>query len=122
MSGKNNPVGREVKAAIPFVIWGKAKKDTTHRTRGKFMGSSGGCVWIAEAAKDTEMLVRRRGAEEGLMRSGEMKGFGGKKIKEMSGHGKGFDPVGGRHGSLEKERANDIVDGTDHTLSSTVLS
>ena len=39
----------------------------------------------------------------------------------MGGRGKGINPIGGGHGSLEEQGAGDIVGGTNHALGFAIL-
>ena len=39
----------------------------------------------------------------------------------MGGSGKGINPIGGGHGSLEEQGAGDIVGGTKHVLGFAIL-
>jgi hypothetical protein len=44
------------------------------------------------------------------MRRGEAKSLGRKNVNQRSGCGEGLNPVGGRHGGLKQQGANDIID------------
>ena len=72
MTRDDDFVGSKVKAAVTFVMSRVSQKDAHDRTRGEFMWGGGRDVWIALTAKDTEMRIRRWGAEQGCMRRGEV--------------------------------------------------
>ena len=55
------------------------------------------------------------------MRRREVEGFGWQNVKEGGRHGECLDPVGGRHGGLKQQGANDIIYGANNTFSFTVL-
>ena len=49
------------------------------------MRGGGGEVSIAHTPEHTQMFVRRLGAEEDKVRSGELKCFGGEQVEEVGG-------------------------------------
>ena len=55
------------------------------------------------------------------MRRGEGEGLGRQDVKEGGRRGKGLNPVGGRHGGLKQQVANDIIYRANNTFSFTVL-
>ena len=55
------------------------------------------------------------------MRHREVEGFGRQNVKEGGRRGECLDPVGGRHGGLKQQGANNIIDGADNALSFTIL-
>ena len=55
------------------------------------------------------------------MRRGEGEGLGRQDVKEGGRRGKGLNPVGGRHGGLKQQGANDIIYRANNTFSFTVL-
>ena len=77
MTRDDDFVGSKVKAAVTFVMSRVSQKDAHDRTSGEFMWGDGRDVWIALTAKDTEMRIRRWGAEQGCMRRGEVQWWEG---------------------------------------------
>ena len=57
MSGYDDPIGRDIKTPITFMIGGITKKHTHGGMWRQLIGRSGGQVGIALRAKDTEMGV-----------------------------------------------------------------
>ena len=55
------------------------------------------------------------------MRRGEGEGLGRQDVKEGGRRGECLDPVGGRHGGLKQQGANNIIDGANNVFSFTVL-
>jgi hypothetical protein len=47
----------------------RSQEDTSGGTRGEFVGSYGRQVGITDATKDTKMIIGRRSAKEGKVRS-----------------------------------------------------
>ena len=95
MTRDDDFVGSKVKAAVTFVMSRVSQKDAHDRMRGVFMWGSGRDVWIALTAKDTEMRIRRWGAEQGCMRRGEVQCLGGKDVEELGRGVECLNPEGG---------------------------
>jgi len=55
------------------------------------------------------------------VRRGEGEGLSRQDVKEGGRRGKGLNPVGGRHGGLKQQGANDIIYRANNTFSFTVL-
>jgi hypothetical protein len=108
--GDDYLVGRHVKAAVSFVVSRVIKEDTQGRPRSEFVGGRGRQVRIAFATEDSKVCISRRCAKEGKMRRGEAKSLGRQNVNQRSGCGEGLNPVGGRHGGLKQQGANDIID------------
>ena len=69
-----------------------------------------------------EVIVARRGTEEGVVRSGSRRGSGGKTVEQVGGGVETLHPEASRKRSLEQKGAHDIVSGANHALSLAVLS
>jgi hypothetical protein len=110
VSGDDYLVGRHVKAAISFVVSRVTKEDTQGRPKSEFVGGCGRQVRIAFASEDSKVCISRRCAKEGKMQRGEGKSLGRQNVNQRSGCGEGLNPVGGRHGGLKQQGANDIID------------
>ena len=102
MPRNNDSVGREVKAALSFMVSGVAQEDAQGGARGEFVGGCGRQVGIAFATEDSKVRISRRCAKEGKMRHGEAKSLGRQNVNQRSGCGEGLNPVGGRHGGLKQ--------------------
>jgi hypothetical protein len=114
-------VGGEVKTPIPLMIGRVAEEDTTSGARGELMRSSRSEIGIARASEDTKMVVGGMDAEESEVRGGVGNRLGGETVEEVGGSAEGLSPVRSGKGSLEKERAHDIVRRANHTLSLAIL-
>jgi hypothetical protein len=101
MTGDDDAVCKEVMATIAFMVFRETKEDTFSRTGGKFMWHCGGKVRITTTAKNSEMIICGWCAKKGLVGGTVLKGFGGVKIKKMSGSAKEFSPICRWHGCLE---------------------
>jgi hypothetical protein len=69
MSGDDQTVCREIKAAIAFVVDRVAQEDTSGGVWGELMWHSGSRVRVAHTTKDAQMLVGGRGTKQGKMRT-----------------------------------------------------
>jgi hypothetical protein len=69
MSGEDQAVCREIKAAIAFVVCRVAQEDTPGGAWGELMWHSGSRVRLARTTKDTQMLVGGRGTKHDKMRT-----------------------------------------------------
>jgi hypothetical protein len=57
MTGDDNPVGGEVKAAVSLMMRRVAKEDAKSGARRKFICGSGSEVQITGTTKDTKVIV-----------------------------------------------------------------
>lgn len=85
------------------------------------MWSCHGYVRITLAAKDLEVIVRRRCAKQGKVWCGEGASLGLQNVEQNLRGGEFLDPVGGRHGGLKQQGANDIVGRPNNALSFNIL-
>jgi hypothetical protein len=83
--------------------------------------SSGGGVRVTRTPEDTEVIVARRGTEEGVVRSGSWGGSGGKSVEQVGGGVETLRPEASRKRGLEQKGAHDIISGANHALSLAVL-
>ena len=95
-----NPVCREIKAAVAFVIRRISKKETRRRPRCQLVGSSGGHVGKTKTSENPKVIIRRRLRQKSLVRSRSEKDFGWPKIEKMGGSREGVSPVLRRHVGL----------------------
>ena len=102
MPGDDDSVGREIKAAVSFVMSRVAKENAQDGPRSEFMWSSGGQVWVTFATEDSQVIICWRLAEEGKVRRGKLESLGGQDVNQGGRRGEGLDPVRGRHGRLKK--------------------
>jgi hypothetical protein len=70
--GDDDSIGGEIKAAVSFVMSGIAEEDAQNRSRSEFMRSGGGHIWVTLVAKDSQMIIRRRHAQQGKVWHGEL--------------------------------------------------
>jgi hypothetical protein len=75
VSRGNDAPGRQVKTAIAAMRARVPEKHTRAGARRKLMRRGGGKVWIAQAAKHTEVRVGRRCVVKELMGYGEIDGL-----------------------------------------------
>ena len=59
MPRNNDSIGREVKAALSFMVSGVAQEDAQGGARGEFVGGCGRQVGITFATKDSKVTIRR---------------------------------------------------------------
>jgi hypothetical protein len=83
--------------------------------------SSGGGVGETRTPEDTKVIVARRGAKEGVVRSGSWTGSGGETVEQVGGSVKTLRPEASRKRSLEQKGAHDIVSGANHAFRLAVL-
>jgi hypothetical protein len=69
MSGDDQAVCREIKAAVAFVVGRVAQEDTPGEAWGELMWCSDSRVRVARTTKDAQMLVGWRGTKHGKMRT-----------------------------------------------------
>ena len=85
------------------------------------MGSHGTEVRITEAAEHTKLRIIRYGAMEELVRDLVADGRGRAPVEQEGCYSQRFSPVRGRHGSMDQQRADGVVDSTKHTLGFAIL-
>ena len=100
---------------------GIPEKDTQGRSRGEFVGSSGGEIGVAATPEDTEVVIRGWRPVEHHVWGGEVECLGGKNVKEEGCGGKSLNPIGWGDTGLKQEGTNNIIDGTNNAFSFTVL-
>ena len=121
MPRNNDSDGREVKAAVSFMVSGVAQEDAQGGVRGEFVGGCGRQVGIAFATEDSKVTIRWGSPKEGMVRRGESEGLGWQNVNQDSRRGKSLDPIGGRHGGLKQQGANNIINRANNAFSFTVL-
>lgn len=89
-----------MKAAIAFVSYGVPEEHTSGGTRSKLMSRYGLKVRVAQAPKDTEMIIDWRVVVEAGVGYLIMNGGGGAPVQEITGCRKSFRPVGRFHGCM----------------------
>ena len=77
MTGDDHSVGREIEAAVSFVVSGVSQEDTQGGSGREFVGGSGRQVGIKFAPKDANVVIGGRSAEEGSVGCGRPKRLGG---------------------------------------------
>ena len=75
------------------MVRGVAKKDTPSGAWGELMGGYGCEVWITQAAKDSQMIISRLGAEQGEVWCSEVEGFGWGDVQQMGGGVESLCPI-----------------------------
>ena len=83
MTRDDDPIARAIKTPVPFMMRGVSEKHTEGRPRGKLMRCGGGCVGIARATKNAEVVVHRRSAKKGKVRCREVKCFGWENVQQV---------------------------------------
>jgi hypothetical protein len=99
----------EVEATITTVLRWIAEKDTFSCTRGEFVSGGGECVDVTEATKDSQVLVARCMAEEGVVWCGVWVGGGWANVYKIGSCVECLGPECGWHGCLEKKSSDDII-------------
>jgi len=59
--------------------------------------------------------------EQGVVGSTESQDFSREAVQEVCGGVEALDPIRGWEGGLKKHGANDVINGTNHTLGFTIL-
>ena len=85
------------------------------------MGGCGRQVGIKFATKDSKVTIRRGCPKEGMVRRGESESLGWQNVNQDNRCGKSLDPIGGRHGGLKQQGANNIINRANNAFSFTVL-
>jgi hypothetical protein len=78
--------------------------------------SSGGGVRVTRTPEDTEVVVGRRGTEEGVVRSRSRTSNGRKTVEEVGGGVETLRPETRGQSGLDQKSAHDIVRGANHAL------
>ena len=100
---------------------GIAKEDAQGGARGEFLWSCGGEVWITLATENPKVIIRRGFSQKGEVWRGEVEGLGWQDVNQRGRRGEGLNLVGGGHGCLKQQGANDIIYGVNNTFSFTIL-
>jgi len=80
MTRDDDAVGGEVKTPKSLMIRRITQENTKSGARGKFVRGSGGHVRITSTAKDPKVGVGGMRAEQGEVRSGELRSFSGETV------------------------------------------
>ena len=109
MSGDEDPVRGEVKAAVPLVVRGVIKKHTTSRAGRQLVWSSCGDVRITCTPEDTKVVVARRDTEKSVVWSGSRRNSGRKTIEQIGGGVEALSPEAQGQRGLDQKGAHDVV-------------
>ena len=120
MVGYNHSSSRDVKTTVTLVRGGITYEDTWHGARCKFVGSRG-TDRITKAAEHAKLRVIRYRAMEELVRDLVTDGRGRAPVQQEGCCSQCFSPVRRRHGSMDQQRADGVVDSTKHTLGFAIL-
>ena len=85
------------------------------------MRSSGGGVRVTRTPEDTEVIIARRGTEEGVVRSESGRSSRRKAVEKVGGSVEALSPEASMKRGLEQKGAHDIVSGANHALSLAIL-
>ena len=114
MTRDDQTVGREVKAAVSFVMSRITQEDTEGGARREFVGSCGRQVGVTFASKDAQVIIHQRCAIEGAVWRGELEGLGWQNVNQNGHRRESLGPVGRRHGGLKQQGANYIIEGANN--------
>jgi hypothetical protein len=121
MAGNNHPPSRDVKTTVTLVTGGITDEDTWRGARCKFVGSRGTKVRIIEAAEHVKLRIIRYGAMEELVRDLVADRRGRAPVQQEGCCSQCFSLVRRRHGSMDQQRSDGVVDRTKHTLGFAIL-
>jgi hypothetical protein len=121
MARDENPSGGKVKAPVPLVIRGVPEEDTEHGARVQLMRRSGGGVGVTSTPKHAEVIIPRRGTEEGVVRCGSGTGSGRKAVKKVGGGVQALSPEASWKRGLKQKSTHSVVGGANHPLSLAIL-
>jgi hypothetical protein len=111
----------EIKTAITFVIIGVGKEDTPGRAMSELMRCGCSSVRVTRAAENWEMLIGGHGPEKGNVQTHNINSLCRKVVQEVCSCVQSFSPITSRKGSLDKQSADDIVNGMNDTFGFTIL-
>jgi hypothetical protein len=95
-----------------------AQKRAGNRARAELVRGGGGLVGIAQAAKHTEVVIRRRQAEEQLVGRDGASGTTGTEIDKVRSRGQCFGPERGWDLHVKEHGAHAVVEGAQRALRS----
>jgi hypothetical protein len=121
MARDENPSGGKVKAPVSLVIRGVPEEDTERGARVQLVGRSGSGVGVTRTPKHAEVIVPRRGTEEGVVRSGSGAGRGRKAVKKVGGGVQALSPEASGKRGLKQKGTHGVVGGANHPLSLAIL-
>jgi hypothetical protein len=81
----------------------------------------GGSVGVTSTPKHAEVIVPRRGTEEGVVRGGSGTGSGRKAVKKVCGGVQALSPEAGRKRGLKQKSPHGVVGGANHPLCLAIL-
>jgi hypothetical protein len=122
MARDEDPSGGEVKAPVPLVIRGVSEEDTPSGAGVQLMGGSGSGVGVTRTPKHAEVIVPRRGTEEGVVWRGSWTGGRRKAVEEVGGGVQALNPEASRKRGLKQEGAHGVVGGLLEELDSIDLA
>jgi hypothetical protein len=121
MARDENTSGGKVEASVPLVIWGVTEEDTERGSRVQLVRRGGGSVGVASTPKHAEVIVSRRGTEEGVVRGGSGTGSGRKAVKKVGGGMQALSPEASRKRGLKQKSPHGVIGGANHPLSLAIL-
>jgi hypothetical protein len=121
MARDENPSGGKVKAPVSLVIRGVPEEDTERGARVQLVGRSGSGVGVTRTPKHAEVIVPRRGTEEGVVRSGSGAGRGRKAVQKIGGGVQALSPEASGKRGLKQKGTHGVVGGANHPLSLAIL-
>jgi hypothetical protein len=121
MARDENPSGGKVKAPVPLVIRRVPEEDTERGARVQLVRRSGSGVGVTRTPKHAEVIVPRRGTEEGVVRSGSGAGRGRKTVKKVGGGVQALSPKASGKRGLKQKGTHGVIGGANHPLSLAIL-
>jgi hypothetical protein len=121
MARDENTSGGKVIAPVPLVIRGVPEEDTERGSRVQLVRGSGSGVGVTRTPKHAEVIVPRRGTEEGVVRSGSGAGRRRKAVKKVGGGVQALSPEASGKRGLKQKGTHSVVGGTNHPLSLAIL-
>jgi hypothetical protein len=77
----NDFAGREVEAAVPFLLSWITEKNTMSGARGKLVSDGGDEIWVAQTPERAQMVVGGMNTVEEEVRGKMVNGAGGTKVE-----------------------------------------
>jgi hypothetical protein len=85
------------------------------------MWHGGSRVGITRTSKNSQILVGGCGTKQGKVRTRSLNRLRRKTVQQVRSSVESLSPITPRKGSLDKQSADDIINGTNDTFSFTIL-
>jgi hypothetical protein len=98
-----------------------AQEDAGNRAWSQFVGCSGSEIGVTKAAENLESNIGWMLVMEGKERGGVELFVGRSDVEQIRGCPEGLSPVNRRHGGLEEQSAQNVIDGAQGSFCFAIL-